>query len=211
MSNINFETLGSLIILSGPSGCGKSSIAKKILEVNKNITASISYTTRPARSHEENGVDYHFVDEQAFSSMLVLGQMIEYTEIHGNYYGTPKAGLESKINEGIDILFDIEAHGAKTIKSKMPDSAISIFILPPSMEILGERLRKRAEDSEMNIMHRLQNAQNEISHIKDYDYIVINQDFDRTVAYIRLIIESERFKRSKIKNLEKALEDFFEQ
>lgn len=209
MSNINFETLGSLIILSGPSGSGKSSVTKKILEINKNIAASISYTTRAKRLTEQNGVDYHFVDETTFSSMLVMGQMLEYTKIHENYYGTPKSTIEKNINAGIDTIFDVEANGAMAIRSKMPNSSISIFILPPSMEILGERLRYRSEDSEMSIMYRLENAKEEVRHIKEYDYVVVNNDLERTVAFIRVIIEAERFKRSKIKNIDEALADFF--
>lgn len=209
MSNLNFIKQGCVMVVSGPSGCGKTSLIKKLLEEDLNISLSISYTTRQPREGEIDGIDYNFIDVKKFNSMLEAGEILEYTEIYNNFYGTPKQAVENKIVNGKDILFDIDSKGANSIKFQMPNNTFSVFIMPPSMEELSLRLRNRGKDSEDTIATRLEGAFGEIKQINDYDYIVPNINLEKAVKHLHAILTAERLKCSRIINLEEIINNNF--
>lgn len=189
-----------VLIISSPSGAGKTSIVKKIASSDCNFLTSVSVTTREKRFSENNGKDYFFVNKEVFKEMLNQDQFLEYTEIFDNYYASPKNFVETKLAEGFDILFDVDWCGAENIKQKLGNSAISIFILPPSLEELEKRLQNRQENSKEEISKRLKNAPFEISKYISYDYVLINENFDETLSNIFSIIKAERIKRCNYKN-----------
>lgn len=206
MSNFKFNRESCLIILSGPSGCGKTSVARKLLTLEKNIATSISYTTREARPGEVDGHDYNFVSRSKFSEMMLTGKLLEYTEIHGNYYGTDKTILDEANELGHDLLFDIDATGAQTIKASAGSRCFSIFLFPPSISALSKRLHTRGQDSEVSIFRRLNNAKEDIAKAKNYDYVVVNSEIEIATAQIRTIIYAERLKRARILNLDEHID-----
>ncbi|XVN41628.1 MAG: guanylate kinase [Rickettsia endosymbiont of Argas persicus] len=186
---------GLIIILSSPSGAGKSSLTKSLLEIDNNLRLSISATTRKPRPNEQDGISYYFKTKSEFEDLIKHDKFLEYAKIYENYYGTPKEYVENILNQGLDILFDIDWQGAKSIKQNATN-AVSIFILPPSLEVLEQRLRNRKTDNEEAIKLRMASAQAEIAHANDYDYIVTNDDFNETLHKIHSIIMEERKKRS---------------
>ena len=180
-----------LIILSAPSGGGKTSIAKKLLEQDANLSLSISATTRKPRAGEKEAVDYFFVDRAEFKKMLESDKLLEFTEIYNNLYGTPREYIEKTLTDGKDILFDIDAQGAYQIMKKMPEKVLSIFIMPPDIATLQQRLESRGDDIEtLNL--RIKLAQEEMEHAKNYDYTVVNDDFNRAVKEVQEIISNKR-------------------
>lgn len=181
-----------IIILSAPSGAGKTSITKKLLELDSNLTLSISVTTREKRVGEVEGVDYFFTDKPSFSKMVDGGKFLEYTEMYNNMYGTPKAYVEEQILNKKDVLFDIDSKGAYQILDSVNSKVVSIFILPPSLEELEKRLKLRNQDDAKNIDKRLSFAKDEMLHSSNYDYVVINDNFDNTIKEITSIINLER-------------------
>ena len=181
---------GKLIVFSGPSGSGKDTVLEKLLPKCE-ITKSISATTRDIRVGEKDGVDYYFVSREEFEKMIEEGQMLEYTQYVGNYYGTPKAPINKWLMEGKNVLLKIEVDGGAQIKEKMPE-CVSIFILPPSEEELERRLRGRGTDDEAATKKRLETAKLEMQCAKLYDYNVVNDDLDTAVEEIIAIIEKER-------------------
>lgn len=186
---------GLIIILSSPSGAGKSSLAKALLEIDNNLRLSISATTRKPRPNEQDGVNYYFKTKVEFEELVKQNQFLEHAKIYNNYYGTPKKHIENLLNQGLDVLFDIDWQGARSIKQNAVN-AISIFILPPNLEILEQRLRNRAADNEEAIQLRMASAQAEISHSNEYDHIITNDDFNDTLQQIHAIILQERKKRN---------------
>lgn len=186
-----------IIILSAPSGCGKTSIAKRIISLDSNITLSVSATTRKPRSTEIDGINYFFKTIEEFKKM----DLLESTKIYGNFYGTPRQFVEEQIKKGKDILFDIESNGAYQIMDKAHVKVVSIFILPPSLEILRTRLLNRNQNSQTDIELRLKEATIEQNNAKNYHYTVINDDFDQAVKRIQDIIAFERL-RGKINDKE---------
>ncbi|CAK6508831.1 guanylate kinase [Rickettsia helvetica] len=184
---------GLIIILSSPSGTGKSSLAKALLKIDNNLRLSISTTTRKPRLGEVEGINYYFKTGLEFEELVKQNKFLEYAKIYDNYYGTPKEYVEMLLNQGLDVLFDIDWQGARSIKKNAAD-VVAIFVLPPSIEILEQRLRNRATDNEEAIKLRMQSAQNEISHANEYDYVITNDDFDRTLKKIHAIIVAEREK-----------------
>lgn len=186
---------GLIIILSSPSGAGKSSLAKALLEIDNNLRLSISATTRKPRPNEQDGVNYYFKTKVEFEELVKQNQFLEHAKIYNNYYGTPKKHVENLLNQGLDVLFDIDWQGARSIKQNAVN-AISIFILPPNLEILEQRLRNRASDNEEAIQLRMASAQAEISHSNEYDHIITNDDFNDTLQQIHAIILQERKKRN---------------
>ena len=184
---------GLIIILSSPSGTGKSSLAKALLKIDNNLRLSISATTRKPRLGEVEGINYYFKTGLEFEELVKQNKFLEYAKIYDNYYGTPKEYVEMLLNQGLDILFDIDWQGARSIK-KNATNVVAIFVLPPNIEVLEQRLRNRATDNEEAIKLRMQSAQNEISHANEYDYVVTNDDFDRTLKKIHAIIVAEREK-----------------
>ncbi|HJD55308.1 MAG TPA: guanylate kinase [Rickettsia endosymbiont of Pyrocoelia pectoralis] len=184
---------GIIIILSSPSGAGKSSLTKGLLQMDNNLRLSVSATSRKPRPGEVDGVNYHFKSKLEFEELIKQDKFLEYARIYDNYYGTPKEYVETLLNQGLDVLFDIDWQGARAIKQNATN-IVSIFILPPSLEVLEQRLRNRATDSEESIKLRMESAQNEISHASEYDYVITNDDFNDTLQNIYKIIVDEREK-----------------
>jgi guanylate kinase len=188
---------GLMLVLSSPSGAGKSTIARNLLESDPALELSVSVTTRPRRPSEIDGVHYHFVSQRDFDRLRDTDALLEWAEVHGNCYGTPREAAEQAMSEGRDMLFDIDWQGANQLVEKMPTDIVSIFILPPSMEELKSRLQRRAEDSAETIEKRLANARAEIGHWQEYDYVVVNDDLDRAYGAVRAIVTAERLRRNR--------------
>lgn len=188
---------GLMLVLSSPSGAGKSTIARNLLESDAAFELSISVTTRARRGSEIDGRHYHFRSQREFESMRDNDELLEWAEVHGNFYATPRAPAEKALAEGRDMLFDIDWQGAEQLREKMRVDIVSIFILPPSMGELKERLRRRAEDQDSVIAARLNNARAEIEHWRDYDYVVINEDLDAAFAEVKAIVTAERLRRDR--------------
>ncbi|PCJ23552.1 MAG: guanylate kinase [Rickettsiales bacterium] len=184
-----------IVILSAPSGGGKSSIAQKLLAQDENLSLSISVTTRAPRASESDGVDYFFKTREEFQNMMNADMMLESAEIYGNLYGTPVQHVESTLAQGTDVLFDIDSQGAYQIAEKMKDRIVSIFIIPPSIEALRARLESRAQDDKATIDKRMKLAKDEMEHAKNYDYMVVNDDFNQAVTEIQQIIHTQRKQR----------------
>ena len=189
------QSKAMIVILSSPSGGGKTSISKKILSSNKNIMLSVSVTTRNPRPNEKEAIDYHFKTIEEFQKLKNSDEFLEHAEVYGNFYGTPKQYVNKMLEDGHDVLFDIDHQGAQQIKQKLSDQVVSIFIIPPSIEIIKERLESRGQDSHDDIEKRLQLASEVISHSDDYDFVVINDNFEQAVEEIQEIIEKEHLKR----------------
>lgn len=191
---------GLLVTFSGPSGSGKDTVLDVLLKRNDKIKVSISMTTREKREYEIDGSHYYFVNRNYFEKNIKENKMLEYAEYNGNYYGTPKAPVDEMINSGNAVVLEIEVQGADKIKEKCPE-AVSIFLMPPSMHALEMRLRGRGSEDEDTINHRLVIAREEIRRAYDYDYVVLNDTVDNAVECIETIINAERLKASRNKNL----------
>lgn len=189
---------GTLYIVSAPSGAGKSSLITAMLETNPTyaMKVSVSHTTRGMRPGEQDGVHYHFVQKEQFEDLIEQGAFLEYAEVFGNYYGTSRLWIEETLNKGIDIFLDIDWQGARQIRQQMP-LARSVFILPPSNGELERRLNTRGQDSEAVIAKRMAEAKSEISHYNEYDYVIVNDDFDTALVDFKAIIRAERLKQDK--------------
>lgn len=206
---------GLLIILSSPSGAGKSTLARRLRDWDETIRFSVSATTRAAREGEVDGKDYHFVDEAAFRSMVSDGEILEHAHVFGNFYGSPKAPVEAAINDGQDVLFDIDWQGAQQINgSDLNKHVLSIFLLPPSIAELKHRLESRGQDTAETIERRMLKSWDEISHWDAYDYVLVNDDLAATEAHLVNIVTSERMRRSQqpglvdhVRNLQAEFED----
>lgn len=182
---------GDLFTISAPSGAGKTRLVKALIEEEPNLALSISHTTRPMRPGEQNGLDYHFVDHQAFTAMVEAGEFLEHAQVFDNYYGTAQSSVEAQLAEGQDVLLEIDWQGAAQVRRLRPD-VISIFILPPSKEVLLQRLRDRGQDSDEVIARRMAAARDEITHYAEADFLVVNDDFDTALADMLSIIRSQR-------------------
>lgn len=188
---------GVMLILSSPSGAGKSTLTRAMLEKIPGLTLSISVTTRPRRGSEIDGVHYRFISRRDFDVMAQRGDMLEWAEVHGNCYGTPRQPVEEALARGEDVLFDIDWQGAAQVRAAVAEDVVSVFVLPPSAAELRARLERRAEDAPEVIARRLRNAAVEIGHWAEYDYVVINDDLDHCFNEIRSILEAERLRRSR--------------
>ena len=182
---------GNLIIVSGPSGAGKSALTTHALKVLSNIRFSVSYTTRPPRGAERHGVEYFFVDRPKFELLRAEGEFLEWAAVHDNHYGTSQNFIDDLLRQGCDVILDIDVQGARTIKQKRPE-AIAIFVMPPSFDILRERLRRRGLDDESVIEKRLRMARDEISCYQDYDYLIVNDDLKNAERELEAIIVGVR-------------------
>ncbi|QDY69062.1 guanylate kinase [Qingshengfaniella alkalisoli] len=192
------ERRGLLIILSSPSGAGKSTLARRLREWDSDIRFSVSATTRAPRSGETHGVDYLFHSHDDFEQMVADGEMLEHAEVFGNRYGSPKGPVIKSLDEGYDVLFDIDWQGGQQIRNSVrAEDVVSIFVLPPSIAELERRLKSRNQDSPETIAHRMTRSRDEISHWAEYDYVLINHDLDRAEEEIRAIVTAERLKRSR--------------
>ena len=188
---------GLMLVLSSPSGAGKTTLSRLLLDEDKSIELSISVTTRPRRRGEVGGRHYHFIDADRFASMVRNGDLLEWAEVFGHRYGTPRAPVERALAAGRDILFDIDWQGANKLRRKVGGDLVTIFVLPPSAAELGRRLKRRAQDSETVIRRRMAEAGREMSHWREYDYVLINADLERAFAELRAILAAERLKRAR--------------
>ncbi|MCB1510404.1 MAG: guanylate kinase [Hyphomicrobiaceae bacterium] len=197
---------GMILVLSSPSGAGKTTLSKRILETDAEIQLSVSLTTRRPRDGEIDGKDYHFVDHETFLRQRDDGQLLEWAEVFGNYYGTPRAQVEADIAAGRDLLFDIDWQGARQIAATLPSHLVRVFILPPSAAVLEQRLRGRGKDSDEVVGQRMARAAAEISHWDEYDYVIVNDDLDRSTGGLRAILAAERLRRSRQPGLQNIVE-----
>ena len=190
-------TRGLMLVLSSPSGAGKSTISRAVLEREQNIALSVSLTTRPPRKGEVEGRDYIFVDDAAFEAMVGRDGFLEHAEVFGHRYGTPRAPVEAALEEGRDMLFDIDWQGAQQIAEKARTDLVGVFVLPPSIEELERRLHTRAQDSSEVVRARMAKALDEVSHYAEYDYVVINSDLETSIEEVRSILRAERRRRTR--------------
>ena len=186
---------GLMLILSSPSGAGKTTLSKRLREKDGEIDLSVSATTRARRAGEQHGIDYYFVDEPEFIRMRDNEEFLEWANVFGNYYGTPRAMVEDTLRTGRDVLFDIDWQGAQQLDQMAGEDVVKIFILPPSREELERRLRKRAQDPEEVVQRRMEKADAEISHWAEYDYVIVNYDLDESEQLLKSILFAERLKR----------------
>ena len=184
-----------MLVLSSPSGAGKSSICRALLDLDRNLYLSISTTTRKKRPNEVSGLDYNFVTLDEFEYKLSQNNFIEHAKVFNNFYGTDKSIVENKINEGKDLLFDIDWQGAQQLREKMREDIVSVFILPPSKKELERRLKERGQDTDEVVKERMSEATAEITHWAEYDYVIINEDLNLSVKTVLGILHSERMKR----------------
>lgn len=188
---------GLMIILSSPSGAGKTTLTRGLLSENQNMMMSVSATTRKPRPGEVEGRDYYFVGKEEFSAMIDDGEFLEHAKVFDNYYGTPRGPVEASLNEGMDVIFDIDWQGAQQLTQAASDDLVKIFILPPNMQELEKRLRSRAQDSDDVIAKRMSKSEAEISHWAEYDYVIVNNDIDLAMAELSAIVIAERQKRKR--------------
>ena len=193
---------GIMLVVSSPSGAGKTTLTRNLLEQEENVSLSVSVTTRERRSSEIEGVHYYFISKRRFESMRDSDDLLEWAEVHGNYYGTPREPVEKALAAGRDMLFDIDWQGTQQLYAKMRADVVSVFVLPPSAAELRSRLERRAEDSPDVIVRRLRNAAEEIPHWNEYDYVLVNRDLDKSFVRLRAILTAERLKRVLMPNLE---------
>jgi guanylate kinase len=188
---------GLLLVLSSPSGAGKTTLARRLLAADPSLRLSVSVTTREPRRGEVDGRDYHFIDPAAFRRLEAAGELIEWAEVHGNHYATPKAAVMAALQAGEDMLFDIDWQGARQLRERMNADVVSVFILPPDAKALERRLRARAQDSEEVVARRVAAAAEEIRHWGEYDYVIVNADVDDSYAGLAAILAAERLKRGR--------------
>jgi guanylate kinase len=188
---------GLMLLISSPSGAGKTSLSRRLVADNADLTLSVSATTRAPRPGEEDGREYHFITREAFDAMAGRGEFLEWANVHDHRYGSPKAPIMAALEAGQDVLFDIDWQGAAAIRANAPGDTVKVFILPPSMADLSRRLHARAQDHEDVIERRLARANDEIAHWGDYDYVIVNEDFDRAYADLGHIYRAERQKRAR--------------
>jgi len=189
MNNTNVS--GTLYIVSAPSGAGKTSLVTALLESSKGISVSVSHTTRAPRPGEKEGVQYHFTDVDTFRSMVEKGAFLEHAQVFDNFYGTSTQAVKDQLAQGLDVILEIDWQGARLVREQLPDS-IGIFITPPSVEALEERLRGRGTDSDEIIARRMRDARTEASHYDEYDYLIINDDFDTALIDLRSVFVAKR-------------------
>jgi guanylate kinase len=201
MSNDNgtsaIQRRGLMLVLSSPSGAGKTTLSRQLLDNDKQLQLSVSCTTRQKRPGERDGVDYRFVDTATFRGMIERKQFLEYAEVFGNYYGTPKAPVDEALNAGRDVLFDIDWQGAQQLRGKGQADLVTVFILPPSTRDLEKRLLTRAQDSKEIVAQRMAKAADEMSHWDAYDYVVVNRDIATSLNNLKAILTAERLKRER--------------
>ena len=202
MSNENILRRGLMLVLSSPSGAGKTTLSRRLLELDKNISLSISATTRPMRDGEKHGTDYYFISHDEFEKWVSQERFLEHAQVFGNRYGTPEHLVTNALDAGQDILFDIDWQGTQQLKRKMPEDLVSIFILPPSHDELERRLRNRNLDTPEVVGARMAKAMDEISRYDEYDYVVVNTDLNKALVDIQAILNAERLKRRRQTGIE---------
>jgi guanylate kinase len=185
---------GLMLVLSSPSGAGKTTLSRQLLDNDSQIQLSVSCTTRAKRPGEKDGVDYRFLDTPSFRGMVDRGEFLEYAQVFGNYYGTPRAPVEAALSGGKDVLFDIDWQGTQQLRDKVPSDLVTVFILPPSTRDLEKRLLTRAQDPKDIVAQRMAKAADEMSHYAEYDYVVVNRDIGTSLNRIKAILDAERLK-----------------
>ncbi|MBM6594319.1 guanylate kinase [Microvirga pudoricolor] len=196
---------GLILILSSPSGAGKTTLTRNLVEDHAGVL-SVSVTTRPKRTSEIDGRHYHFIDEKKFLAMRDRDELLEWAEVHGNFYGTPREPVEKTLASGQDMVFDIDYQGTRQVREKLPDDVVTVFILPPSFRELKARLERRAEDAPEVIAKRLANARVEMERWEEYDYVIVNEDLGRSYASLKAIQAAERLKRDRLVGLEQFVQ-----
>jgi len=199
---------GNLFVISAPSGSGKTTLVRRLLETLDDVCFSISFTTRPLRGTERDGVDYHFVSEADFRARIADGEFLEWAEVHGNLYGSSRVETERIRSQGEDILLDVDVQGAAQVRKAQPD-AVTLFVMPPSFDVLEDRLRGRRQDSEAVMEARLDEARHEIHHFKDYDFVLVNDSVERTSELLRAIVLAERARPHLLKERIQPIVDSF--
>jgi guanylate kinase len=188
---------GLMLVLSSPSGAGKTTLSRMLLSSDRNVMLSVSVTTRPRRRGEIDGRDYHFIDLRRFNAMVKSGKLLEWAEVFGHRYGTPRRPVENALQAGNDVLFDIDWQGTQQLREKARDDLVSVFILPPSVNELERRLQRRAQDTRAVIGARMAKAAGEMSHWPEYDYVIVNRDKNNAFAEVKAILAAERLKRER--------------
>ncbi|WP_338723187.1 guanylate kinase [Devosia sp. XK-2] len=204
---MEFQRRGVMLVIASPSGAGKSSISRSLFGADPNIRLSVSVTTRARRTDEVHGKHYYFIDVATYQKMQRDGELLESAEVHGNYYGTPRAQVEEQLAAGNDILFDIDYQGTLQLYERARADMVTVFILPPSIKELRARLERRAQDSVGTIEKRLRNARIEMDHFSEYDYVIVNRDLEESVARVRAILAAARLKRERQVNLSSFVKD----
>ncbi len=194
---------GLMLVLSSPSGAGKTTLARRLLESEDDLDLSVSVTTRPRRSAEVDGRDYKFIDELTYKTMAANGELLEQAEVFGNSYGTPASTVEQALDNGRDVLVDIDWQGARQLQEAAEFDVVSVFILPPSLKELERRLKTRAQDSDEVVATRMAAAVSEMSHWEEYDYVLVNEDLEVSLAKFHIILQAERLKRHRRPGLDK--------
>lgn len=193
---------GLMLVLSSPSGAGKTTIARRVLDEDSGIAASISHTTRERRPGEVDGKDYHFVDKKTFTQMRDEKAFLEWALVFDNFYGTTRAPVDDALAHGRDVLFDVDWQGAESLRKEAAADVVSVFVLPPTASALEERLKTRAQDSDDVVARRMAGASNEIQHWTEYDYVLVNFDLDQSVAAVHAVLAAERLKRTRLTGLD---------
>jgi guanylate kinase len=197
MSTTEIGRRGFLLVLSSPSGAGKTTITRMLVDREPNLAVSVSATTRPKRPGEIDGKHYFFVSDARFDAMIASGELLEHATVFGNRYGTPRPPVEAALAGGRDIVSDIDWQGTQQLKQSIRDDLVSVFILPPSMPALEERLRKRAQDSEEIVRARMAKSADEMSHWPEYDYVIVNRELEASVRSVQAILAAERLRRDR--------------
>ncbi len=197
---------GLCLVLSAPSGAGKTSITRRLLELEPEVSLSISVTTRAPRPGEADGVHYHFCDQPSFDAMVREGELLEWAGVFGKSYGTPRGPVEAMLAAGRDVVFDIDWQGHRQMRAALPEDVVGLFILPPSRAELERRLRGRGQDSEAVIARRMEEAQAEMSHAPEFHHVLVNADFDLAVAETRSVLHAARLARARLTGLEAFLQ-----
>ncbi|WP_427451637.1 guanylate kinase [Litorimonas sp. WD9-15] len=195
LEELKQDRRGLMVVLSSPSGAGKTTLTRRLLVDNPDMAMSVSATTRAPRPGEQDGVDYFFVSKDKFASWEAEGEFLEHAKVFDNYYATPRTPVENALSQGRDVIFDIDWQGAQQLTQAAADDLVKIFILPPNMRELEQRLRTRAQDSDEVIAKRMSKSENEISHWAEYDYVIVNEDVDTALAELKTIVASERMRR----------------
>jgi guanylate kinase len=188
---------GLLLVLSSPSGAGKTTITRRLIERDPELGISVSVTTRAPRAGEIDGKHYHFIDAAKFERMVASGELLEHAIVFGNRYGTPRAFVETALASGRDIISDIDWQGTQQLQESVRSDLVAVFVLPPSMAALEERLRTRAQDSAETVRERMAKSADEMSHWAEYDYVIVNRDIERSVVQVQAILTAERLKRER--------------
>ena len=197
MVDTEIKRRGLMLVLSSPSGAGKTTISRRLLDSDDNLSLSVSATTRPPRPSEAEGKDYFFVSQARFDEMVAGGELLEHALVFGNNYGTPRAPVDAALEQGRDVLFDIDWQGTQQVREAAREDLVSVFILPPSHAELERRLHSRAQDSDEVVQYRMTKATDEMSHWAEYDYIIINDSLEKSVEQVEAILTAERLKRER--------------